>query len=69
MSTGTNIFNKDINHIIFSSILLVHFWAILKKKKNSSYVSSLSVCMVFLAGANKVEGTMSWLLGTNGILA
>ena len=25
--------------------------------------------MVFLAGANKVEGTMSWLLGTNEILA
>ena len=40
-----------------------------KQKKNSSYVSGLSVCMVFLAGANKVEGTMSWLLGTNEILA
>ena len=23
---------------------------------------------MFLAGANKVEGTMSWLLGTNEIL-
>ena len=44
--------------------------------KNSSYVSVESVCIfvalylrMFFAGANKVEGTMSWCLGTNEILA
>ena len=36
------------------------------------YVSVLSVCIfvaLCVAGANKVEGTMSWCLGTNEILA
>ena len=40
------------------------------------YVSVLSVCIfvalcvwMSAAGANKVEGTMSWCLGTNEILA
>ena len=44
--------------------------------KNSSYVSGVSVCIfvalyvgMFVARANKVEGTMSWCLGTNEILA
>ena len=44
--------------------------------KNSSYVSGVSVCIfvafyvgMFVAWANKVEGTMSWCLGTNKILA
>ena len=42
----------------------------------SSYVSSLSVCIfvalcvrISVAGANKVEGTMRWCVGTNEILA
>ena len=50
-----------------------HCWAILK---NSSNVSGVSVCIfvalyirMFGARANKVEGTMSRCLGTNGILA
>ena len=44
--------------------------------KNSSYVSGVSVCIflalyvgMFVARANKVEGTMIWCLGTNEILA
>ena len=52
--------------------------------QNSSYVSGVSVCIfvalylcnfvslyvqMFVARANKVEGTMSWCLGTNEILA
>ena len=44
--------------------------------KKSSYVSGLSVCIyvalyvrIFVAGANKVEGTMSWCVGTSEILA
>ena len=44
--------------------------------KNSSYVSGVSVCIfvalyvgMFVARANKVEGTISWCLGTNEILA
>ena len=44
--------------------------------KISSYVSGLSVCIfvalyvwMFVAGANKVEGTMSWCVRTNQILA
>ena len=50
--------------------LLSYFW------KKCSYVSGLGVCIfvalyvgMFVAGANKVEGTMSWCLGTNEILA
>ena len=46
------------------------------EKKNSSEVSGLSVCIsvalsvrMCVAGANKVEGTMSLCLGTNEILA
>ena len=61
--------------------LQLHFWAI---SKNSSYVSGVSVCIfvalylcilvswyvrMFVARANKVEGTMSWCLGTNETLA
>ena len=57
---------------------LSYFW------KNSSYVSGVSVCIfvvlwlcgfvtlyvgMFVARANKVDGTMSWCLGTNEILA
>ena len=44
--------------------------------KNSSYVNGLSVCILValyvrmsVVGANKVEGTMSWCVGTNEILA
>ena len=44
--------------------------------KNCSYVSGVSVCIfvalyvrIFVAGVDKVEGTMSWCLGTNEILA
>ena len=44
--------------------------------KNNSYVSGLIVCIfvalyvgMFVARANKAEGTMSWCLGTNQILA
>ena len=44
--------------------------------KNSSYVSGVNVCIfvalyvrIFIAGANKVEGTKSWCLETNEILA
>ena len=44
--------------------------------KNSSYISSESVCIfvalsvwMCVAGANKVGGTMSWCLGTNESLA
>ena len=51
-------------------ILFELFW------KHSSYVSGVSVCIfvalyvqMFVARANKVEGTMSWCLGTNEILA
>ena len=53
---------------------VLNCWAILKK--NSSEVSGLSVCIfvalsvrICVAGVDKVEGTMSWLLGTNEILA
>ena len=44
--------------------------------KSSSYVSGLTFCIfvavalyarMFVAGANKVEGTMSWCVGTNEI--
>ena len=44
--------------------------------KSSSYVSGLTLCIcvavalygrMFVAGANKVEGTMSWCVGTNEI--
>ena len=61
-------------HLIVVSLFEL-FW------KNSSYVSGLSVCnfvafcvvalsvRMCVAGANKVEGTMSWFLGTNEILA
>ena len=41
-----------------------------------SYVVGVSACIfvalyvrMFVAGANKVEGTMSWCVGTNEILA
>ena len=54
-------------------ILVELFW------KNSSYVSGVSVCIsvalwvcvfrISVAGANKVEDTMSWCLRTNEILA
>ena len=44
--------------------------------KNCSYVSGVSVCIfvalyvrIFVAEVDKVEGTMSWCLGTNEILA
>ena len=44
--------------------------------KYSSYVSGVRVCIfvalyvrMFVARASKVEGTMSWCLGTNEILA
>ena len=44
--------------------------------KNSSYVRGLSVCIfvalyvrMFVAGANNVQGTMSWCIRTNKILA
>ena len=44
--------------------------------KNSSYVSGVNVFIfvalyvrMFVARANKVEGTISWYLGTNEILA
>ena len=55
------------------NVIRCYFWATLK---NSSYVSCLSVCIfmalcvgISVAGANKVEGTMNWCLGTNEILA
>ena len=45
-------------------------------EKNSSYISGVSVCIfvvlylqMFVEKANNVEGTMSWCLGTNEILA
>ena len=45
-------------------------------EKNGSYVSGLSVCIyvalsvrMCVAGANKVEGTMSLRLGTNEIFS
>ena len=57
-------------HFFFFPFLFELFW------KNSSYVSGVSVCIfvalyvgMFVARANKVEGTMSWCLGTNEILA
>ena len=53
--------------VIISFIEL--FW------KNSSYVTGVSVCIIvalyvrmFVTRANKVEGTMSWCLGTNEIV-
>ena len=53
-----------------SIFLFELFWKI------SSFVSGLSACIfvalyvrMFVAGANKVEGTMSWCLGTNEISA
>ena len=56
------------------NVIRCNFWAILKK--NSSYVSGLRVCIfvalcvrISVAGANKVEGTMNWCLGTYEILA
>ena len=52
------------------SLLVELFW------KNSSYVSGVSICIfvalyvgMFVARANKGEGTMSWCLRTNEILA
>ena len=56
---------------LFSPFLLSYF------EKNSTCVSGRSVCIfvalsvgMCVAGANRVEGTMSWLLlGTNEILA
>ena len=60
------------------SVLWNKFWLSLLSyfEKNCSYVSGLSVC-IFVAlffrlccrGPSKVEGTMSWCLGTNEILA
>ena len=57
-----------------SMLMLASFFDLFGK--NSSYVSGLSVCIfvalsvwMCVAGANKVEGTMSWLLGTNAITA
>ena len=52
------------------TVIIELFW------KNSTYVSGVSICIfvalyvgMFVARANKVEGTMSWCLGTNEILA
>ena len=62
----------------WSEVFIELFW------KNSSYVSGVSLCIfvdlylcsfvslyvrMFVAKANKVEGTMSWCLGTYEILA
>ena len=51
-------------------VIFEFFW------KNSSYVSGLSVCIsvalcvrISVAGANKVEGTMIWWVGTNEVMA
>ena len=61
---------RDYNR---NEYVLFRYWAILKKK---TYVSGLGVCILvalyvwmFVAGANKVEGTMSWCIRTNQILA
>ena len=52
------------------SFLIELFW------ENSSYVSGLGVCIfvasyvrMFVAGTDKVEGTMSFCVRTNEILA
>ena len=55
-----------------ASLTLLNYF----EKKNSSYVSGLSVCFsvalyvgMSVAGTNKVEGTMSLCVGANEILA
>ena len=61
---------RQTANVKFKTGIFELFW------KNSSYVSGVSACIfvalyvgMFVARANKGEGTMSWCLGTNEILA
>ena len=44
-------------------------WAILKKQLICQWCERMYLCGFVTAIANKIEGTMSWCLGTNEILA
>ena len=44
-------------------------WAILKKQLICQWCERMYLCGFVTARANKIEGTMSWCLGTNEILA
>ena len=76
--TGNKVFQLHINQFELAlSNTEQNFLIYLNPlEKNSSYVSGVSVCIfvafsvrMCAAGANKVEGTISWWLGSNEILA
>ena len=70
------VFHWDKFRLASTHLWHIPYWAILKKQLICRWCERMYLCgfvslyvRIFVARANKVEGTMSWCLGTNEILA